>query len=113
MKRLWFTLVFSLTISTANAQTFGLWARSAELCNQRSRTPGEWIIVNENGIRGHDFKCTFMSKQGDSKSYTVHSICGFNNTDVIFNDIFTLEEENNILFIKYDKTQRTFVKCKS
>lgn len=113
MKRFLATMVFVLSANIAQAQTYGLWARSAEMCNQRSKTPGDWIEVHETGIRGHDFKCTFMNKQGNAKSFTVYSICGMNNSDVIFRDIFSIEENNNILIIKYDRTQRTFLKCRS
>lgn len=113
MKRLALTLALVLSAGVAQAQTYGLWARSAEMCNQRSKTPGDWILVHENGIRGYEFKCTFMNKKGDSRSFTVFSICGMDDSDVIWRDIFTLEADNNILFIKYDRTQRTFVKCKS
>ena len=104
-------VVVLCSASTANSQVTGLWARSADMCNQQSRVPGDWITVSEMGIRGYNFRCTFFKKEGDNRSYTVDALCGFTDSDVTFRDVFTISDENNTLIIKSYQVLRKFVRC--
>ena len=112
MKAIALSLTMILAASVAQAQTSTLWATTFEHCNRKSKTPGDWITISDMGIRGYDFKCTFMNKQGDNFNYTVSSICGMENSDVIFKDVFSIQHDNVLMIIKYDNTEKTFYRCK-
>lgn len=112
MKAITLSLTVILAAATAQAQTATLWATTFQHCNRNSKTPGDWITVSDMGIRGYNFKCTFMNKQGDDFNYTVSSICGMENSDIVFKDVFSIQHDNALMIIKYDNTEKTFYRCK-
>jgi hypothetical protein len=104
-----FTIISS---SAAYAQNFnGLWAKEQRYCNQRSIEPDTWMRFSGSIIVGNNWKCFMQRKQGSTNFSVVYLACGYDRTDIMFNDVVTITQQNNNLIIKYDQGTKTFVKC--
>lgn len=108
MKKI-FSLLF-ITISTpvfaSNSYT-GVWAKSEQQCKK------EWMrVVNESLITGPDWKCTIVLTSENKSEKVVAAFCGYDKTDVVFQDVFKMSINNNKLELSFDDGQVSFVKCK-
>lgn len=108
MKKI-FSLLF-ITISTpvfASNNYTGVWAKSEQQCKK------EWMrVVNESLITGPDWKCTIVLTSENKSEKVVAAFCGYDKTDVVFQDVFKMSINNNKLELSFDDGQVSFVKCK-
>lgn len=107
MKKI-FTTLFILISSPALANNYtGVWAKSEQQCRK------EWFrVVNQSLITGPDWKCTIVLTSENRTEKVVAAFCGYDKTDVVFQDVFKMRIINNKLEVSFEDGKLEFVKCK-
>lgn len=99
-------LAFASSPAMANSYT-GLWAKSEQQCKK------DWLrVVNQSLITGPDWKCTIVLTSENKTEKVVAAFCGYDRTDVVFQDVFKMRVVKNKLEISYEDGKFEFVKCK-
>jgi hypothetical protein len=99
-------LVFASTPALANNYV-GVWAKSEQQCKK------EWFrVVNQSLITGPDWKCTIVLTSESKTEKVVAAFCGYDRTDVVFQDVFKMSVVNNKLEVAFEDAKISFVKCK-
>lgn len=112
MFRSCFAIIAILSSTAAQAQNFdGLWAQDKNLCHQRSTQTDAWMRITGTMIIGNKWRCFVNNRQGNDKFAIVNIVCGYDKTDVMFSDTMTITRDNDKLHLKYERGQKTFVKC--
>lgn len=99
-------LAFTSTPALANNYV-GVWAKSEQQCKK------DWFrVVNQSLITGPDWKCTIVLTSENNSEKVVAAFCGYDKTDVVFQDIFKMRRVANKLEISFEDGKLDFVKCK-
>ena len=102
-------LMFATPVMAQNL--YGDWAKTVAMCNKQSDAAGDWLSVSQKGIKGYEFTCRFLKVTADRQSLNAYTQCGYDDTDVIFFDNFSLSATVNTLTIKSNNFEQTYVRC--
>jgi predicted phosphoadenosine phosphosulfate sulfurtransferase len=105
MKKI-FTLAMCLISSSAMAEFSGVWAVSKQACKN------DWVRVAPTIITGKDWKCNLVTMTESSTEKVVSAFCGYDRTDVTFQDIMLMSISNNDLLFTFQDGRTRMVKCK-
>lgn len=107
-----FAIILSMMLSTSAIAkpVLGLWSKTKETCNQSD--PKSWIRVYDDMMIGSNWKCRFLNTLIQGDTVAIASVCGYDETDVFFRDVFLMfVDKNDKLVLKYAEGEVSFFKC--
>jgi len=106
MKKI-FAIALSLISSSAMADNYnGVWAVNFQSCKN------DWIRVNTKVISGKNWKCDTVTITESSTEKVVSAFCGYDKTDVTFQDLMKLSKFDGYLILTYEGGKTGLVNCK-
>lgn len=105
MKKI-FTLALCLISSSAMANYNGVWATNQQSCKN------DWIRISPTVIAGKNWKCNIVTITESSTEKVVSAFCGYDKTDVTFQDLIKISKVDNYIIISFENGKTGLVKCK-
>ena len=105
MKKI-FAIVLSFISSSAMADYSGVWATNQQACKS------DWVRITPKVISGKDWKCNTVTITESSTEKVVSAFCGYDSTDVTFQDLMKLSKVDNYIIFTYEGGKTGLVKCK-
>lgn len=100
-------IALSLISSSAMADNYsGIWATNSKACLR------EWVRITPTFMAGRDWKCDTSTITESSTEKVVSAFCGYDKTDVTFQDIIKISRVDDYIIFTSDRTQVGLVKCK-
>jgi hypothetical protein len=100
------TIAICLISNSAMADFSGVWAASKQACKN------DWIRIAPTVITGKNWKCNIVTITENSTEKVVSAFCGYDKTDVTFQDIMKMSISNNDLIFTFQDGKNRMVKCK-
>ena len=100
------TIAMCLISSSAIANYNGVWATNQQACKS------DWVRISPTVISGKNWKCNIVTVTESSTEKVVSAFCGYDKTDVTFQDIMKMSISNNDLIFTFQDGKNRMVKCK-
>ena len=105
MKKI-FTLALCLISSSAMADNYnGVWATNRQSCLR------DWVRITPTFMAGRDWKCDTSTITESQTEKVVSAFCGYDSTDVTFQDIIKISRNNNNSVFTFHRGSVGLVKC--
>ena len=91
-------IAIALTLVSSNAYANdwnGVWATKTELCKK------EWVRIKPNLFTGPDWNCRVVELKEVRNQKLVTAFCGYDRTDVTFDDLIMMTIEGNTLTFEF------------
>ena len=100
------TIALSLISSSAMADFSGVWATNQQSCKN------DWVRISPTVIAGKNWKCNIVTITESSTEKVVSAFCGYDRTDVTFQDLIKISKVDNYIIITFDEGKTGLIKCK-
>lgn len=100
------TIAMCLISSSAIANYNGVWATNQQSCKN------DWVRISPTVISGKNWKCNTVTITESSTEKVVSAFCGYDKTDVTFQDIIKISKVDNYIIISFENGKTGLVKCK-
>ena len=100
-------ITLSILSSSALADNYnGVWAINYQSCKN------DWIKITPKVISGKNSKCKVSAITESETEKVISTFCGYDSTDVTFQDIMKLSNFGGYLIITYEEGKTGLVNCK-
>lgn len=100
-------ITLSILSSSALADNYnGVWATNTKACLR------DWVRITPTFMAGRDWKCDTSTITESSTEKVVSAFCGYDSTDVTFQDIIKISKVDDYIIFTFHRGQVGLVKCK-
>jgi predicted phosphoadenosine phosphosulfate sulfurtransferase len=100
------TIAMCLISSSAIANYNGVWATNQQSCKN------DWVRISPTVISGKNWKCNTVTITESSTEKVVSAFCGYDSTDVTFQDIIKISKVDNYIIFTFEGGKTGLVNCK-